>query len=234
MSDYFVFNGVSSKDYGVVFDLQTDNASSWQYSTVQIPGRNGDLVYSNNRFPNVDHMYSLVVYDDFETNYMNMRNKLLAPKGYCRLEDSIHADEYYMAVINGDIEPVIITDRSIGKCEVAFTRKPQRYLKSGETVKQFTASGAITNPTLFTAKPLLRIYGVGTLQIGDGAIAISYADTYTDIDCETMEAYKGTFSCNGRVSVSGYDFPQLTPGENGVILGAGITRVDVTPRWWRI
>ena len=231
----FTFNNVSSDTFGaVVFPFQIDNAESQQYSAQTIPGRSGDLIYADHRYPNIQHSYDVVIHSSFQTNFKAMRSFLTASNGYQRLEDTYNTDEYYMAVFQGVIEPTLHTDRALGKFRVVFNRKPQRYLKTGETTTNYTANATITNPTAFNAKPLLRVYGAGTLQIGNGAIVISSADEYTDIDCETMEAYKGTLSCNGRVSVSGYDFPVLTPGDNGLVLGTGITQVNVTPRWWRI
>ena len=30
----------------------------------------------------------------------------------------------------------------------------------------------------------------------------------------------------------GVDFPVLSPGENTITLGSGITQIQITPRWW--
>lgn len=94
-----------------------------------------------------------------------------------------------------------------------------------------TDAMTIENPTLFDAKPLLRVYGAGTLTLGGQTITISTADVYTDIDCEMMDCFKDTVSKNGNVSFSGYDFPVIPPGRN-VITMDGVTQVDITPRWW--
>ena len=95
----------------------------------------------------------------------------------------------------------------------------------------FTSNGSIENPTEFESKPLLRVYGTGTLGIGSQSITISQADVYTDIDCEMMDCFKGTANKNANVSFSDYNFPTLMPGTNGISL-TGITKVEITPRWW--
>lgn len=91
----------------------------------------------------------------------------------------------------------------------------------------------ITNPTLFDAKPLLRVYGTGTLGIASSTITISSADVYTDIDCELMDCYKGSANKNAYVSFSSNDFPVLKPGSTGFTF-SGITQVDITPRWFSV
>ena len=101
----------------------------------------------------------------------------------------------------------------------------------GQVTVTVTDAMTIENPTLFDAKPLLRVYGAGTLTLGGQTITISTADVYTDIDCEMMDCFKYTVSKNGNVSFSGYDFPVIPPGRN-VITMDGVTQVDITPRWW--
>ena len=90
------------------------------------------------------------------------------------------------------------------------------------------------NPTVFPSQPLLRIYGTGKFTLNDVEITISAADTYTDVDCELMDCYKGSVNKNQYVSFSTYDFPVLYPGQNTVELGTGISSVTITPRWWRV
>lgn len=90
----------------------------------------------------------------------------------------------------------------------------------------------IINPTLFDARPLLVVTGTGNLTVNGVQIAIS--KTPTTIDCEAMEAYNGTTSRNGDIVLTPNQFPVLKPGSNTITLGAGITKVEITPRWWRI
>ena len=45
-------------------------------------------------------------------------------------------------------------------------------------------SETVYNPTLFDARPLLRIYSTGQVIIGDVTVTVTDCDEYTDIDCE--------------------------------------------------
>lgn len=235
MSEYFIFGDVDTRNYGVtVFESSTFGAPQRDSNSAAVPGRNGDLILDGKRYPNTTHSYDCVIYDGFYERLQNIRNALASKQGYFRLTDSIHADEFYMAQFKQEFVVSMNADRDIGRFNVEFMRKPQRFLTSGELVTELTVTGSITNPTLFDSKPFLRVYGAGVLGVADCDITISAADSYTDIDCDMMEAYKGTVSCNDLISLSTNDFPVLHPGANGIRLGTGITRVQITPRWYRL
>lgn len=237
MRDYFIFGGVDSRTYNAwIFEEMTFNGVVQDYEEQVVPGRYGTLMLDNHRANNVEHIYHVVIPASFETNYKNFRAALSAQRGYQRLTDSLHTDEFYMAVINFEdgLEPEMTIERGMGHFSVSFYRKPQRFLTSGETVTTLTASGTITNPTLFDAKPLMRVYGTGTLGIGSDSIQITAADSYTDIDFDIMEAYKGAVSCNDKIRLTSVDYPVLPAGNTAISLGTGITKVEITPRWWRV
>ena len=123
----------------------------------------------------------------------------------------------------------------MAKAVISFYRKPQRFLLSGESAVVLTASGSITNPTRFKSKPFIRVYGSGVLGIGGTNITIaSHSYTYMDIDCETGRAYYGVTSLDNKVTLNAIDFPTLNPGANGISKGSGITRIEITPRWWEL
>lgn len=100
-------------------------------------------------------------------------------------------------------------------------------------------SGTITNPTMYEAKPLLAVTGVGTLNIGDYSMVLTGSATQTVyIDCEIMEAWtlsgSTKINANDRVRYAGNEFPALGPGENALSWDSTITSLLITPRWWRL
>lgn len=105
---------------------------------------------------------------------------------------------------------------------------------TGDVAVVVVSPFTIENPTLFDAKPLLRVYGAGTVGIGDYTFTISEADEYTDIDCEMMDCFKGAANKNPYVTFSNYEFPVLVPGVNKITMGAGITKIEITPRWYSV
>ena len=105
-------------------------------------------------------------------------------------------------------------------------------MKSGETATTFTANGSISNPTDMPSKPLIRVYGSGSLTVNGTAITIaSHTLSYIDIDCDLQEAYCGATNANQYITA--LEFPTLDSGANSVAL-SGVTKVEITPRWWQL
>lgn len=233
MINYFTFDGVSSRDFGVFISGTTVfDAAPRSIQTVAVPGRSGTLTLDNGRFENVDLVYPAFIYDQFHENIEGLRNFLLSAAGYRRLEDTYNPNTYMMARYVSGLSVETTQIRKQGQFDLTFDRMPQRFLKAGEDPVEFTAAGSITNPTRFAAKPLIRVYGTGTLGIGSETITITQNPGYIDIDSEMMDAYYGATNCNGYITLSSGEFPVLEPGSNGVNPGTGITRVSITPRWW--
>ena len=216
----------------IAFRKETDNSIARNLESVEIAGRTGNYLIDHKRWENLPSSYFLLFAN--ETNFDNCKAFLASKIGYKRLEDSEHTNEFRMARIIDEIKADVVSDRNLFKIELNLDRKPQRFLISGETVTTKTENGSITNPTLFDAKPLLRVYGAGTVGIGSYSLTITQADVYTDIDSEMMDCYKGTTNKNKFVNLTGHKFPILTPGSNGITLGSGITKVEITPRWYTI
>lgn len=224
------FAGTPLSNFGVyISGYGTFNAPARSYDGVEIPGRDGSLLLSEKRLQNVDVTYPAFVYANFSANMRSLRSFLLSRIGYQRLIDTYHPDEYRLAVYQEELEVETTPTNNAGQFELTFNCKPQRYLLSGETAQTFTASGTITNPTYCPSRPLIRAYGTGSFTIGGVTMQILAADGYTDIDCDIMEAYKGTESKNSVIRLT--DFPTLEAGANAISMD-GITRLDITPRWW--
>ena len=235
MRNYFTLDGVDSRDFGVYISGQgTFSAPARSYELLPVPGRNGDLVGTEKRFENGELTYPAFIYANFKQNIADFRAFLNSLFGYHRLVDSYQPNEFRMVFFQGEFDPDVTAKNDAASFDITFNCKPQRFLLSGEQATTLTADGTITNPTRFNSQPLLRVYGTGDLGINGDTITISQADVYTDIDCEMMDAYKGTENRNQYITLTNYNFPVLVPGENGIALGTGITRVEITPRWWTV
>ena len=197
---------------------------------ISIPGRSGDLIFDNGRFENVMVTFPCYIKSDFRANFNALKEFLFSNTEYVKLTDTYEKDKYRLAVIESVSEPECGKNMDSGSFDVVFNCKPQRFLTSGDKTVTFTGDGSIINPTLFTSKPLLRVYGTGILTVGSRTVEITKVSSYVDIDCDMEEAYKGSVNCNGNVKVT--DFPEFPSGSTGITLGTGITKVIVTPRWF--
>ena len=236
-------NGVSSDAYNLhVTGGESFDAPAINEDTIEIPGRNGALHKSNGRFDNVSIKYTIGIVgssaEDFDERARTVRSWLLSlsQKGYVKLEDERHPNVYRMAHFAGPITIQTIyeiDEIKAGTTDITFSCKPQIFLNSGDTVSSFTASGTITNPSFFNSKPVIRVYGKGQITVGTGIIDISTAGTaYIDIDCDNKNAFEGSDWRNTNITVTSW--PELIPGDNTITLGDGITKIEVTPRWWML
>lgn len=233
--NYFTYAGTSSRTYGILIDSHTGyHAPERDYDTVEVPGRNGTLTVDNGRYQNVDLTYHCGIGVGFHAKYNQFRAWLMSYTGYRRLEDTYHTDQYRMARVKSAPSPEYFVRGRAGTFDVTFDCKPQRFLKSGETQQTFSSGGSITNPTLYPALPLVRVYGTGTLTIGSVTIVINSASSYTDLDSEIQDAYCGAINCNGNITLRSGSFFELQPGSNAVSMSSGITQVRITPRWWTL
>lgn len=234
MRNFIVFNGKSFVDFGVyISGTGTFDAPERDTETIEIPGRNGNLTIDHGRYKNMPVKYPAFIIHNFNSNLEGLRNFLLTQKGYGRLEDTYHPEEFRKAKIKGGFITKPIAELYAGEFDLEFDCYPQRFLKKGEAAQIFTSAGNLINTYLTEAKPLVRAYGTGTFTIGDTSVQITAANDYTDIDCDIEEAYKDTLSenRNNYVILTNGRFPSLAPGENAISL-SGITKLEIIPRWW--
>ncbi len=235
MRNYFTLDGVASTFFGVYISGQgTFSSPERDYEMITVPGRNGDLVGTETRFMNGILTYKAGIYINFQSQIEALRAFLNSLYGYKRLTDTYHPNEFRQVIFRGPFNPKVLPKNDAGQFEIEFECKPQRFLTSGETAVTKTASGTITNPTRFASRPLLVVTGTGQLGVGSDTITITAASGDTYIDCDMQDAYNANGSRNQYVQLSGYEFPTLKPGSNGITLGTGITKVVITPRWFTI
>lgn len=235
MRQFLTYAGRSTKEFGIFISGEgTFSSPERNTSSQEVPGRNGALLFDMGNYKNISVKYPSFIINGLPTRISDFLNFAGAQIGYQRLEDTYHPYEFRMAKFktNPSIDTAGYMNRS-GKFTLEFDCKPQRFLKSGEEITTLEADGVILNRTLQNAKPLLRVYGTaGAIEIGAETIEISTIDDYVDIDCEIMDAYKGAVNCNGNVSFT--DNIVLSPGDNNISLSGGITKIEITPRWFII
>ncbi len=231
MIGYFTFNGVSCRSFGLMVEKRPDyRAPAPIVNLFSIPGRNGTLSQDTGAHENIEIPYE-VWFRGSTQQADAIKAWLHSASGYCILADTYDADCYRMARFLTEVEIENIDGR-FGRSELIFDCMPQRFLYQGDYAITYTASGNIYNPEMFTALPQIRIYGTGTLTVNGYACEINDVDTYVDIDCEQMQAYKDGWSCNGDVYIP--SFPKLTSGKNNVVIEGDITKIEIKPRWWRL
>lgn len=233
MSD-LTFGGISAASLGIhISGAGTYSSPERDREMVPVDGRNGELIIDNGRYENVTVIYPAFMRDGFRLTASEIRNRFLnGSRGYQRLQDTYHPAEFRMAVFTGAFQPETGPWNASAHFDLTFNCKPQRFLVAGEETRTFRAAGTLNNPSQETALPLIRVYGHGTLTVGSTVMTIAqHSQAYMDIDCELGDAFCGSVNLNPYVSKV---FPALGAGETGLAFSGSITRVDVTPRWWRV
>jgi len=239
--NYFIYNGINSKDMGVrISSKNIFSAPKYDLAFQAIPGRDGDLISPNGRFPNVMVSYTCFIP---AKSIAELAAKVTAVKGwlytepdrYHTLSDSYDTDFFRKAVFNNKLD---ISDElnRIGVFTVNFTCHPMRFSSVGTKKSTHTASSFyLTNPYKFSSKPYIKITGsgAGTLTIQSTSTNKTWnfksISGYIECDSELMNFYKATELKNNTVTGNG--FPLLAPGKNTFAFSGGITKVEVIPRW---
>ena len=82
----FYFGGKCSRDFGIyISGSGTFNAPERDVEPIEIPGRNGALIVSNNRFRNIIIPYPAFIRSGFYGNSMGAKAWLLGKAGYLSL-----------------------------------------------------------------------------------------------------------------------------------------------------
>lgn len=215
------------------------------YDAVKIPGRDGDLLLPEKRFENVVITYPAFIETNFEENYPALKAFLLSQVGYKKLTDSYHAGKYRMAYFPGALLPEMTRNLKAGRFDLKFVCKPQHFLTEGDSVTTMTTSGTFTNPTLYECRPLIKVFKseeatTSELTIGDITAEIDWSGGMNGfrIDCDMMSCYyvvnSVSTSVNHRVSFNSLNFPSFKPGDNGITIGSGISRIEITPHTYTI
>ena len=164
---------------------------------------------------------------------------LLSKPGYQRLEDSYDPDVYRMALYTGG-EDFINIMNEYGRGNLTFNCAPKRYYKSGETPITLVDGDVLYSPSVFHAKPILKITGNGTGQIyyerkdGSGVtFEIEGVNGTVTVDVERHTArYANGTSLNTKVK-SAYE-NLILDTETQIGWNDKVSSVVMIPRWWTI
>lgn len=139
MADHkFIFGGADSSTYGIYISGEgVFNAPERAVEMISIPGRNGAIALDQGRFENIEVTYPAFNYEqgmsDFSSNLAGLRSALCSKRGYQRLTDTIHPDEFRLGVYRSGLEVTPVKYNTASDFNITFDCKPQRFLTSGET-----------------------------------------------------------------------------------------------------
>ena len=238
-----IFDGKSSRDYGIIVEsFPAMNHGAKRGEAYQIAGRNGTYYDEDGTFDNYIQSYQIAIREGLfrpaDKRCADIQAWLSAP-GFKRLEDNFEPEYFKMARYAGPLNVEQILGKW-GRCTLEFECKPERWLKSGETVVNMTSESTIENPTAYTAKPGIAVYGASNSLIPiavDGDVLMEVQGQGEDpvlIDCAegTILGSDGTNLYGSAIFYTSYhDFPTIPPGMH-TITATGATALLVLPRWY--
>ena len=229
MNDYFIWNGVDCRTYGIhVTDQPPVTIPQERITQTNVPGRPGSLT----------QLEGEDVYDDMVlTAQCFISDPAQIPaiaawlKGKGTVTFANRTGGHYNARISNQI-PFEKVLRGNPHCSFAvnFRCYPFWY-KDNVADVTLTASGStVTNPGSVYSDPVITVTGSGdiTLMVGTTIVELTGVSGSIVIDSVLKEAYKGTTLMNDHMSG---DFPVLKPGLNAISWTGTVTQVTVKPNW---
>lgn len=205
-------------------------------TTTPIPGASREVVEMEDAWEPYNQPYTLFVGDGSEDSVQEPLNdvaRVLYKTGWQVLVDDYEPDIFRMAYFQGPFD-VESKKTMLGKFDVSFRCRAERFLVSGNTPVEVETGTILTNPTSFNAKPLIHVEGSGSgsITIAGQEITLTGMVDYLNIDCDTMNVYR--LASENRNSLMEGEFPVLSAGNNAVEFTGGITKVVITPRYYVI
>ena len=248
MINYFNYKNKDSRDYGILIrNKQTFDAPKRDIDFVSVPGRDGDLLIDNGRYPNVDMTYGIMLVApsinplnpneniDLAEASKAVRQWLMSDYNYYQLTDSYDPDYFRLAVFSGDIK-FETKNTSIAYSDIKFNCKPYRYRIDGQKALTTNASAlTLFNPESLFSLPRITVKGNGNLKvsINNQIFTVNDVTGYVIIDSDMMNVYNPSqTSTNYNTKAQFANFPKLKIGSNVISAASNnVTEINVIPRW---
>lgn len=228
MENYFIFNGMDSRDYNIKCSSPPIIMAKKAYKKVIVPGRNGHLL--------IDENYYEPVYKTIRCRMLSKPEPdsffpKLREKG--RLILSSEPEKYYMAYISSDIAMAYILE-DYRAFDITFCCEPFKYSVDAENdfIKVAGSPLAFYGKGNISALPFIKLYGSGTisLSVNGSPIQIKNVSGSVTLDSRFMSVMTG--STNMSMNMTG-EFPVLlgSGGLNTLSFSANINKIEIEPNW---
>ena len=229
MQDYFLWNGMDCRTYGIHVTEQPPITIPAERSTqTNVPGRPGSLTQLEGEDVYEDLLLTATCFISDPTQIPAIAAWL---KGAGTVTFANRTGGYYKARIANQI-PFEKVLRGNPHCAFAvnFRCFPFWYQEDAATITVTTSGTMVTNPGSVYAEPILTVYGSGdiTLMVGTTIVELENISGSIVLDCALQEAYLGSTLMNEHMTG---EFPVLKPGANAISWTGTVTKVVVKPNW---
>jgi len=226
MNPYFIFNNIDSTGFLTIDKLPSIFKPAKDIQKIEIEGRDGFLTQDNGSYKSIVKPVECWIRNLSQIDYIC---SWLTGGGDVTFSNE--PDKIYKATIINQIEFSKIVQQ-FHSFIFQFDCQPHSYSTSNDIIT-LTTSGTITNPATANAKPIIKVYGTGTinLTVNSTAITLTNVVDYVTIDSILMDCYKGTILKNNDMSG---DFPILAVGTNTINWSGTVISVEITPNFKNI
>ena len=223
MYPYFTWKNISSLDKNIMVNKLPDiERPPANIEKIVISGRDGFLTQDDGTYQ------STVKTCECSLDNGNIDDVCSWLTGSGDVIFSNEPDKKYKATIINKIpfSKIIPTFHSF---IIQFDCQPQKYSTANALIT-LTTAGTITNPATANSKPIIKVYGNGTinLTINSTAITLTNVVDYVTIDSPLMDAYKGTILKNNDMVG---EFFELLPGNNAINWSGTVTKIEIQGNW---
>jgi len=212
-------------DYGIIINkLPPISKAERDVEEIPIPGRDGDLTVDYATHKAITFPIGCTLLD-----FTNIDTVKAWLDGFGDVAFSwIPGKTYKAKLINKiDIEQ---TADNLGEFPLIFKTQPHGYSTSNSLITLTTSPATVTNLATVNSKPIIKVYGTGTISLTINSKVISLINVvdYVTIDSYIGAAYKDLVSMNNNMTG---DFPELIVGINNIAWSGTVSKIEITPGW---
>ena len=226
---WFEYKGVKSSDLGIVVEkMPSIVIPSNTFNDIDIPDAEVKTSVPG-RLEGFTYAFECRLNEVNPAKYREIAKWLKNEEGNDKLIRSDEDDKYYKAKVINNIpfEKVI---KKYTRFIVHFECEPYAYSNVEEVVTLTNKSNILLNPGVYESRPVMKIYGNGSLKIKVNGQQITFSSVvnYITMDCLLFECYKDDALMNANMNGT---YPTLTLGENTIELVENVTKIEVSPNW---
>lgn len=221
---YFTFKNIDSSNYLIVNKLPPIFKAAKDIELIEVQGKDGFLTNDLGSYKGIIKTVECTIRDlsniDYICGWLSGGGEVIF---------SNEPTKIYKATIKNQIQFNKVI-REFHSFIIQFECQPHKYSTANDLITLTTSPVNLNNATTVNSKPIIKIYGTGTivLTINSRAIHLSNVVGYVTIDSDIVDAYKDYTSMNSNMIG---EFPELIVGTNNLAWTGTVSKIEITPNW---
>lgn len=222
MNQYFIFNGINSKDMGIIIEsAPVFTRATKKVEQIKMDGRSGSLYIDDNLFDTMIKQLSCIIVDKKK----DIREIIAWLSGSGTITFSTELDKYYEAIIINQIDYTDIA-RQLYTFPLEVELQPFAYsIEEKKLVLEAACTFNIEKST-YTILPRIKIFGSGDIDLNiNGKIQKLFeVNEYVELNSKLEVAHKDLQ--NKNMDVAG-EYLSLKKGQNTISWTGTVTKVEI-------